>query len=706
MALATLSIDLVAKMATFEKDLQRIVKVVEGSAGQMSNALALVKSGIAGLAGAFSVGIAVDFVRNTINSVDALNDLKDATGSSVENLSALEDIALRSGNSFEAMASSVVKFNKVLSEAKPGSDMEKTLQSIGLNAAELRKMDPSEALLKTAQALAGYADDGNKARLIQDLFGKSIREAGPWLKDLAEAGALNAKVAKEQTDEAERYNKALANLSKNSIDASRSIIGSYLPALNQILEAFNNGGLASATDKLGNLMFDWEGSQQRKVIKSIQSDLADLRDQESRVSLDIFGQKGAIQAEIKEKTAALTAAQAAYFRFSNVQGGRGNVNPALVDGRPSAPSAPGKTGKSGKAPKEEIDDNARSLAQYVKGLEQATERTMDLTESEKSRLFLTTLGKTGEVAQVRELVLGMAAQVDASKLLADAEKERIAAIQGASRLAEQDISKRSSDLDSMAAANAALRDEIELIGLDEKARAALTLAKQDQAIADAELALIGAQSIEGNELAIGQLEREITLLRQKRGLTATRGDRLEKEAEVVNQKAVSQRLADGIEEGILTGFRSGKGLAEVFLDELQAQFAKTVLRPIIQPIAELGGSLITKGLKSLFGFANGGIMTGAGPLPLRAYATGGVANSPQLAMYGEGSRPEAFVPLPDGRTIPVTMKGGAGRAVVVNISNQIGDVASTATVVKGMQAVRAQIMGELSRGQRMGGAYA
>lgn len=54
-------------------------------------------------------------------------------------------------------------------------------------------------------------------------------------------------------------------------------------------------------------------------------------------------------------------------------------------------------------------------------------------------------------------------------------------------------------------------------------------------------------------------------------------------------------------------------------------------------------------------FANGGIMTSAGPVPLRRYASGGIANSPQLAMYGEGRTPEAYVPLPDGRSIPVRL---------------------------------------------------
>ena len=84
-------------------------------------------------------------------------------------------------------------------------------------------------------------------------------------------------------------------------------------------------------------------------------------------------------------------------------------------------------------------------------------------------------------------------------------------------------------------------------------------------------------------------------------------------------------------------------------------------------------------------FANGGIMTSAGPLELRKYANGGVANSPQVAVYGEAG-PEAYVPLPDGRTIPVTISAsggsggsstgssssGAAPAVTVNVINQSG----------------------------------
>lgn len=58
--------------------------------------------------------------------------------------------------------------------------------------------------------------------------------------------------------------------------------------------------------------------------------------------------------------------------------------------------------------------------------------------------------------------------------------------------------------------------------------------------------------------------------------------------------------------------------------------------------------------------AKGGIMGPDGAVPLRRYASGGIASNPQMALFGEGARPEAFVPLPDGRAIPVTLKLPAG----------------------------------------------
>lgn len=85
-----------------------------------------------------------------------------------------------------------------------------------------------------------------------------------------------------------------------------------------------------------------------------------------------------------------------------------------------------------------------------------------------------------------------------------------------------------------------------------------------------------------------------------------------------------------------------------------------------------GGSGLFGGLfdwvKGLFNFEDGGVMTSRGPLPLHFYAGGGIATSPQLALFGEGRTPEAYVPLPDGRSIPVSIKTPIGIPAIVKMA--------------------------------------
>jgi lambda family phage tail tape measure protein len=108
------------------------------------------------------------------------------------------------------------------------------------------------------------------------------------------------------------------------------------------------------------------------------------------------------------------------------------------------------------------------------------------------------------------------------------------------------------------------------------------------------------------------------------------------------------------------------------------------------------------------GFAKGGIMSAGGPIPLRAYAGGGVATSPQLALFGEGSRPEAYVPLPDGRSIPVSMKSG-GNANVSVVVNMGGSDSTKADSEKGAQLgkmIASAVRNEIIQQKRPGGALA
>ena len=77
-------------------------------------------------------------------------------------------------------------------------------------------------------------------------------------------------------------------------------------------------------------------------------------------------------------------------------------------------------------------------------------------------------------------------------------------------------------------------------------------------------------------------------------------------------------------------------------------------------------SLYSAGQVAGFGFADGGIMTDYGPLSLKKYDGGGIASSPQVAMFGEGSGPEAFIPLKGG-AVPVSFASAI--PITVNVAN-------------------------------------
>ncbi len=153
----------------------------------------------------------------------------------------------------------------------------------------------------------------------------------------------------------------------------------------------------------------------------------------------------------------------------------------------------------------------------------------------------------------------------------------------------------------------------------------------------------------------------------------------------------------------------GDGLTDVFdlllskTDDWGAalkDIASNVLRQIANKLFEIMVitpivKAMTAGLGSMFGvsFADGGIMTSRGPVALKTYASGGIANSPQLALFGEGRMPEAYVPLPDGRRIPVAMEGG-------------GSGGGNFTVNVNVDASGSQVSGSPSQGEQLGRAIA
>jgi lambda family phage tail tape measure protein len=160
-------------------------------------------------------------------------------------------------------------------------------------------------------------------------------------------------------------------------------------------------------------------------------------------------------------------------------------------------------------------------------------------------------------------------------------------------------------------------------------------------------------------------------------------------------KNIFNSITSSLEDTLTTFFTTGKlsvgdFMTSIVNDVTRAMIRLLIIKPIIESIKNLmdsgggGGffSSIFGGVSGVLpdfvpatGSANGNIMTQDGPVKLNMYANGGIATSPQLSVFGEGRMNEAYVPLPDGRSIPVTMQGNTNSGdtnVVVNVSVEKG----------------------------------
>ena len=125
-------------------------------------------------------------------------------------------------------------------------------------------------------------------------------------------------------------------------------------------------------------------------------------------------------------------------------------------------------------------------------------------------------------------------------------------------------------------------------------------------------------------------------------------------SEVPNFKESLGKVAAGI--GIAAGTIMGIAAG---ISQIKEGGTANVLGGIGSILTSVGGGI--GGFTKLFG-ANGGVAGGGWkPFPISAFANGGMVTGPTLGLVGEGKYNEAIVPLPDGKSIPVQMRGGSSR---------------------------------------------
>ena len=196
--------------------------------------------------------------------------------------------------------------------------------------------------------------------------------------------------------------------------------------------------------------------------------------------------------------------------------------------------------------------------------------------------------------------------------------------------------------------------------------------------------------------------------------TATRDDTHGAEGVTVTQKV------GGSVNNFLGAFSDifDKNAEGGFMEKLGIAFEAggNIFSDLFGSLGDLFGGLFegmggAGGIMSFFGFAKGGIAKGG--FRSMAYASGGVATRPTIGLVGEGKHNEAIVPLPDGKSIPVSMPGGGAGGiqqnnVTVNVAVDSDGNGST-EVESGQQGadlgrmVAAAVQRELINQKRAGG---
>lgn len=260
MALGTLSIDLVAKLANFERDMGIASRITEKHANSMSRSLGSIKNMLAGfgvgLASYLSVDSFAGLIKSTAELQDQLGKLSQKTGVGVEELSKLQYAAKLSNISADQLQTGLIKLSRgMIDTANDSGEARNALAAMGISIRNEDGTLKSNAIVlgEIADKFSGYQDGATKAALATKLFGKSgaelipllnggsdgIKAAGDELERLG--GVINKGMVKNATE----FNDNMARLEVVGGAAGKAIANSVIPYINQLATEFmvakNNG---------------------------------------------------------------------------------------------------------------------------------------------------------------------------------------------------------------------------------------------------------------------------------------------------------------------------------------------------------------------------------------------------------------------------------------------------------------------------------
>lgn len=224
-----------ADIARLQQDLNRARQEVNGALGGMSRAVEQFKTVLGGIAFAAVAQQIGQFVKSSIDAVDALNDMSARTKVAITDLAGLAYGAKLSDTSLEGVADSITKLGQNI-----GKDGDK-FRALGITAKE-----PLEAYKQLADIFKDIQDPQQRAAFGAEALGKSWQASAVLLdsgsegiaKLIAEGKELSG-VTDQVAADAGKFNDKLDELGFAAKGLGTRLVAGLLPTLNQIAESMS-----------------------------------------------------------------------------------------------------------------------------------------------------------------------------------------------------------------------------------------------------------------------------------------------------------------------------------------------------------------------------------------------------------------------------------------------------------------------------------
>jgi len=690
MAAGSIIVDLLMRTGSFETDTARAEKRLKAFQKQ-----AEATGKAIGIALAAGATLAVVAFEKLLAAAGDFKDLEEQTGASAEALASLSVIAAVAGTSVADLAGLMNKLTKNLSGVDDESKAAgAALSALGIPIEKFKDLDPVGQVDALAAAFNGFADGSEKTAVAMALFGKNGAQMLTVFKELEASGGRQVILTQQQIELADEYSDRQKRLTAQIRAYAEAAVVDVLPALNDLTRAAKEVaaeffGVDAAGKKLAG-----ESPVKEFADKAVGAlaFVVDAGQGVARIFQAIGVGIGAALAAVVEYQSgnvrrALTIAQAAREDIDKILSAElfsqrlqrlrdeartlfdpANQSPAEL--RRAAESKPRL--KFDGAQKQQKAAAESEAQRYLENLKKQIEKTQELTAYEQALADIQQKRIKGITPELERQILAEARHLD----LVRAEKEaRDAQVATTTRLHRAQVE----ELEGIAKGNREIEREIELLGLDEDGKRALELQATRVARAEKELTLTRLEATGVAEQQLQVLQAEIDALKERESLLTERNDKAidaaAKDAAKRSGDSYRDALGDSIEEGILDGFRRGQSLTDIFVNELKAQFGRTVLRPIIQPFVDSGNQVI----RDIVG-AIGGVIGGSTAAP--DYGTGAIPGRPRggaaggtnlvqrdmitLLHKGEAVVPKAYNPAAGGGTGPnvkVVVNAPAGTRV-------------------------------------------